>query len=225
MGKAITILNFHGIGEPHDGVADDERPYWISRERFVEILARADAHPRARQIVFTFDDGNRSDLEIAAPLLKSQGRSGAFHVLAGRLEDPRYLSRADCRALVDMGMEVGLHGRHHVDWRRLDDTALADEVDAARAEIAAAAGRPVTGVGVPFGGYDRRVMRFLKARGFAAIRTSDGGIAREGQQIQNRTSIRSDMAAERIAALLDGTEPATCRLRRTASTFLRRHVR
>lgn len=222
---ALTIINFHGIGDPHEAVEADERPYWISAARFAEILDMADGHPRAREIVFTFDDGNRSDLTIGAPALAARGRTASFYVLAGRFDDPRYLSRDDCRTLAAMGMEVGLHGRDHVDWRALDEAALASEVDAARAEIAAATGQPVTGVGIPFGGYNRRVMAFLKARGFATIRTSDGGAARPGAQVQNRTSVRSDMPLERLAQLMDGREPAVNRVRRSLSTSLRRHVR
>lgn len=225
MAEAITILNFHGIGEPHERVEPSERPYWMSEGRFREILDLAGRHRRAQQIFFTFDDGNKSDLAIAAPALKACGRTSAFYVLAGRFDDPRYLSRGDCRALVEMGMEVGLHGRDHVDWRALDDAALASEVDAARAEIAEASGQPVTGVGIPFGGYDKRVMGFLKARGFTTIRTSDGGSARAGARVQNRTSIRNDMPLARIATLMDGEEPVVSRLRRAASTTLRRHVR
>lgn len=221
----ITILNFHGIGEPHEGVEANERPYWISKARFAEILDMADRHPRARSIRFTFDDGNKSDLTIAAPALASRGRTGAFYILAGRFDDPRYLSRDDCRALVGMGMEVGLHGRDHVDWRALDDTALADEIGTARAEIAEASGLPVSGVGIPFGAYDKRVMSLLKSHGFGPIRTSDGGSAREGARVQNRTSIRSDMPLAQIAALMNGAEPVLSRLRRAASTTLRRHVR
>lgn len=225
MTQAITILNFHGIGEPHAGVDDGERPYWVSETRFTEILDLADNHARASRICFTFDDGNKSDLTIAAPALRQRGRTAAFYVLAGRFDDPLYLSRGDCHALAQMGMEVGLHGRNHVDWRALDDDALTDEVVVSRQEIADATGQPVTGVGIPFGAYDRRVMRVLDRNGFRTIRTSDGGIAHPGARIQNRTSIRSDMPMERIAALIDDAEPMMPRLRRTLSTALRRHVR
>lgn len=225
MGERIMILNFHGIGEPHAGVDADERPYWVSEACFGQILALADGHARARHIVFTFDDGNRSDLTIAAPALAASGRRGAFYVLAGRFDAPHYLTREDCRALVAMGMEVGLHGRDHRDWRRLDDASLSDEVEAARSEIAAATGQPVDSVGIPFGGYDKRVMKYLKARGFATIRTSDGGGAHSDRRVQSRTSIRSDMPMAQIASLLDGHEPVMRRMRRATSTTLRRHVR
>lgn len=225
MPRSITILNFHGIGEPPEATEPSERAYWVSEERFREILDLADRHPRAQQICFTFDDGNKSDLAIAAPALEARGRKGAFYVLAGRLDDPHYLSQADCRALVEMGMEVGLHGRDHVDWRGLGDAALVSEIDAACAEIARASGRPVTSVGIPFGAYDKRVMALLKARGFLKILTSDGGPARAAARVQNRTSIRSDMPPAKIAALIEGQEPVMSRLRRAASTTLRRHVR
>lgn len=225
MSEPIVILNFHGIGEPHAGVDSSERPYWVGTDDWDAILRLVDTHPNGRRVEFTFDDGNRSDLAVAAPALAARGRTGAFYVLAGRFDDPNYLSRADCRALVSMGMEVGLHGRNHVDWRGLDSSELADEVDAARGEIAAAAGTAVTSVGIPFGAYDRRVMRYLKGRGFARIRTSDGGGASRRQQVQNRTSIRDDMAIAQIADLLDAREPVAKRLRRVASTMVRRHVR
>lgn len=225
MSERIVILNFHGIGEPHAGVDSSERPYWVGTDRWDAILRLVDAHPNGRRVEFTFDDGNRSDLDIAAPALAQRGRKGAFYILAGRFDDPHYLSRADCRALAQMGMEVGLHGRSHVDWRRLHNSELADEVDAARGEIAAAAGAAVTSVGIPFGAYDRRVMRYLRARGFAHIRTSDGGGASRWQQVQNRTSMRNDMSIAQVADLLDARESVAKRLRRAASTMVRRHVR
>lgn len=218
------ILNFHGIGTPHAGVDEGERPYWISEARFAEVLDLVDRHPARSRVIYTFDDGNRSDIEIALPALQARGRRASFFVLAGRFGHANYLSRGDCRELVAQGMTVGLHGRHHVDWRSLDRAAFADETIAAREEVAAASGQPVQAVGIPFGNYNRRVIARLKAQGFGPIYTSDSGLAKAGTRIQGRTSLRSDMADARILALLDGREAIKPRLRRAVSTFLRRHL-
>lgn len=218
------ILNFHGIGEPHGDVDASERPYWISEAQFIQVLDQVDSHPARGRVRFTFDDGNRSDIAIALPELLRRGHKAAFFVLAGRFDDPRYLSRADCRALASHGMEVGLHGRRHVDWRKIGAADFADETVTARAEVAEASGQPVTSLGVPFGGYNRSVIARLKAQGFAAIYTSDSGSSRPGARIRNRTSLRSDMPPARIAALLDDAEAFKPRLRRAVSTFLRRNI-
>jgi peptidoglycan/xylan/chitin deacetylase (PgdA/CDA1 family) len=220
-----VILNFHGLGEPPAAVPAAERPYWVCADRFARIVAEVAARrARGQDIAITFDDGNRSDLEIAAPRLAEAGLSAAFFVLTGRLEDDRYLSRAQIGQLQRMGMEIGLHGRDHVDWRRLDESGRRAEIPRARAELAELLGGPVRGVAIPFGAYDRRVMSYLKREGFERIHTSDGGRARAGARVQPRVSLRSDSSEAELAALLDGTEPALGRLTRRLRRALKEHV-
>ena len=57
-------------------------------------------------MVWTFDDGNASDMH-AAEQLASAGLSGKFYVLSGRIGKERYLAANDLRELDSMGMEVG----------------------------------------------------------------------------------------------------------------------
>lgn len=218
------ILNFHGIGEPHGGIDDAERPYWISEARFVEMLDQIESHPARGRVRITFDDGKRSDITIAMPLLQERGYCGEFFILTGRFDDSDYVSREDCRALVAGGMVVGLHGRHHVNWRALDREGFADETVAARAELEAVIGQPVRSVAIPYGRYNRGVIARLTAQGFDTIYTTDGGESAAGQRVRNRTTLRSDTTDQRFARLLDGIEPLKPRLRRAVSTFLRRHV-
>jgi len=45
---------------------------------------------------------------------------------------------------------------------------------------------------VPFGSYDRHVLRNLRRTGVTRVYTSDGGWARSGTWLQARTSIRSE---------------------------------
>lgn len=220
----LAILNFHGIGMPPARIPPDEVPYWVTRDAFAAIVAQAAASPWRERVRFTFDDGNASDLEIAAPLLAEAGFGAEFFVLTGRIGAPGYLDRAGIRALLDMGMAIGLHGRDHVDWRRCDPATLQEEVPRARAALARTTGRAIETVGVPFGGYDRRVIARLVAEQFRVIYTSDGGTASDRARIRARTSIRSDMTPGAIDSLIRGRDPLRRRLRRTISTTLRRHV-
>ncbi len=223
MTEPLVILNFHGIGRPHTGVDDAERPYWIEERFYREIVDLVAGQVRPEEFGFTFDDGNISDLEIGAPALKARGLRGEFFILAGRIGLSQYLSASDCKALTSMGMNVGLHGSDHVDWRKIDNSKLLHETVDARTLVATATGTPVNSVAIPFGAYNRRVIAHLKRHGFQTIYTSDGGPA-GGGTIRNRTSIKSEMNIADILNILACREPLDRKLRRTLSKFARRNL-
>ncbi|MEZ5778662.1 MAG: polysaccharide deacetylase family protein [Paracoccaceae bacterium] len=223
--SSLCILNFHGIGTPHEGVDGDEAPYWVTRDRFRAILDLAKGHEaEGGRVMITFDDGNRSDLDLASPDLRARGMTGSFFVLTGRLDDPRYLSSEDINALQADGMTVGLHGRDHVNWRSLDDAGLATETIEARARLSEIAGRPIDTVGIPFGAYNRRVIGHLKRAGFREIYTADGGHTSDARRLRHRTSIRSDMTDGTINAILSGRDNPALKLKRGLKAWLKEYV-
>ena len=216
-----TILNFHGLATPGRPVGADEVPYWIGENLFAAIVAMVAARPDRARIAITFDDGNRSDLAVAAPVLRRAGLRATFFVLAGRLGQAGSLDAADLRALRAEGFAIGSHGFDHVDWRRLDAAGRARELHEARTILADAAGAPVRAAAIPFGTYDRRVLGWLRDAGYAAVYTSDGGTAGPGP-VFARTSVTADMTPETVAALLDGREGLARRLRRRAAILRKR---
>lgn len=220
--RARVILNFHGVGVIPADIPASERPYWISTDVFTRILDLVIAHPKGRDVEMTFDDGNISDLEVCAPLLQERGLTAAFFALSGRIGRPRYLSDEDLRALSGLGMTIGSHGADHTDWRRADQAAFRKETFKARALLEQASGTAIDTVAVPFGAYNRKVLRGLAAAGFRKIYTSDGGISRPSNLLQPRTSIRSDMDLEDVTRLVHRKFPASARLRRAISVFLKR---
>ena len=116
------VLKFHGIGNPHAQVPNDERPYWLDTDLFVRWIESLDliARKYAITIVSTFDDGNSSDLEIAAPTLAKYGMLGLFFPCTGRIGQKYYLDASDIRILARMGHGIGSHGVDHVRWTSLD---------------------------------------------------------------------------------------------------------
>lgn len=223
MSEPEIVLTFHGVGEPREEIDAGERAYWVGRDAYHRILDLVDGHPNGRFVTYTFDDGNSTDMPVAEAL-QERGRTGKFYVLTGRIDRPHYLSIADMRHLSELGMEVGLHGRDHVDWSSLDTAGLEAETVEARSVLARAADRPVTSVAIPFGRYNRRVIRKLADAGFERIYTCDGGWAKRGQQVQNRTSIRAEMGLDDVRAILDGHEPASVRAKRLLKATLKRYV-
>lgn len=223
MSAREIIITFHGVGEPHKGVDADERPYWVSADRYAEILDLIDRHPNGADAIVTFDDGNTTDLG-AAEALHARGRSGKFYVLTARIGQPHYLGEDDLHRLLAMGMEVGLHGRDHVNWSAIPPSQLEAETVEARNRLAEATGRPVTSVAIPFGAYRARVIRRLRAAGFDRIYTCDGGWAHTGQRVRDRTSIRADTSLDEVRAILDSPGSFAGRAQRWAKTRIKRHV-
>lgn len=210
--SARLYLNFHGLGAPHADVDDGERPYWLSAERFTEIAELAAA--RGGEIGLTFDDGNKSDLTLALPVLQRLGLKADFFIPVDRIGGAHYLSADDIRALRDCGMGVGSHGCQHVRWSALDETTLEDEVSRPLAVLGEIVGGRVDTVGVPFGAYDSRVLGVLRRHGVRRVFTSDGGPCSPRAWIVPRNSIRNDMPAQTVEALLAGsTHPARFYLR------------
>jgi peptidoglycan/xylan/chitin deacetylase (PgdA/CDA1 family) len=215
------ILAFHGLGPPPPHVDADEIPYWVTHATFENIVSRTAGRP---EVVFTFDDGNLTDLDVAAPVLRRHGRRGEFFLLTGRIGVAGYLSVTDVQALQTMGMGIGLHGKDHVDWRSLNADQLHEETVLAREVLAKICGKQIETVSIPFGAYNRRVVSHLQSCGYTKIMTTDGGAAYDHKQLRNRTSIRSDMDAVAIEAVLSGRSSPFSQLRRTVSTFARRNL-
>lgn len=219
-----VILNLHGLGVPDRALPESERPYWIDAEMFGAVLDLADHLQGHIETAFTFDDGNRSDIEIGAEALDRAGRKATFFVLSDRIGKPGSLSAVDIAELAGRGHGIGNHGAGHLDWTGLDPAGEALEYNTARKVITAAAGRPVTAAAIPFGRYNGRVIRALKAHGYADVYSSDGGGWHPGQYPTPRTSLRSDMSLADVEAVLLGRESVKRRLRRSLSMAIKRQL-
>lgn len=217
---ARSVLMFHGIGQSAKAMEPDEELYWIDWPLFDAILDHCATLP-AQADRFTFDDGNASDLE-AARRMRARGIGGSFFVLVGRIGQPGYLTRDDLHELLDLGMVVGLHGRDHRDWRKVDDRTLHSEIDLARSELADLCGRRIDTLAIPFGAYDRRIWTYLERTDLARIYTSDPGRSRPDARFVRRHSVKRDHALADVRAILEDAAPLHARLRRTVAPMVKR---
>lgn len=209
----MIALNFHGIGDPRRNLETDEAPYWVSPQQFEQVLAQVAKAPAGFRI--TFDDGNLSDHDIALPALADHGLRARFFVLTGRIGEVGSLDKAHIRALSEAGMTIGSHGIAHTAWPTLGDEDLAQELRTSRARLEDICGHEITEAGIPFGRYDARVLRALRAAGYTTAWSSDGGSFRPQAFLRPRTSLRGDMSDTDMQAILSNRMPPLRRLRRT----------
>ncbi len=192
-------LTFHGVGELPRAPERGEERFWLDLDSFGSALDAIADRPDVR---ITFDDGNMSDVAHALPALRRRGLNATFFVVAGRLGSPGFLDEQGVRTLLDAGMTIGCHGMRHRPWRGLDNSALREELVVARQALEAIVEQPVTEAACPFGSYDRRVLTFLRRRGYERVYTSDRGLTRPDAWLQPRTSLESGQGAEAVERTL-----------------------
>lgn len=143
--------------------------------------------PSERTVAVSFDDGYRSVLQVAFPILERLGLVGTVFVPtdfpdAGSpmawpgidqwLDTPHEselcpLSWDELRALVQAGWEIGSHACSHPDLPRLDDEQLARELELSRQRLERELAQPCRSLAYPFGTHDERVMRAARAAGYS----------------------------------------------------------
>jgi peptidoglycan/xylan/chitin deacetylase (PgdA/CDA1 family) len=205
-------VNFHGLGPVPDRIGSAEREFWCDDDdRFRSILDSIGTVPQHVSVELTFDDGNISDATIAMPALLERGITACFFVCAGRIGQPGYLDSSAMRDLISAKMEIGSHGWGHVNWRRADDKTLDIEIDEARKKIADVVGCVVDKAAIPFGYYDRRVLRRLRCsqNEIKTVFTSDGGRVQHTQWMLPRETYVTSWNESTLAEL--ATRPLSIR--------------
>ncbi|WP_438727179.1 polysaccharide deacetylase family protein [Parasphingorhabdus sp. DH2-15] len=206
------IINFHGIGAPVRAFEYGEEPYWISRDFFTDILDMLQRQPRPFAI--SFDDGNNSDYAIAVPELQQRRLKADFFVLAGKLNQPGYLTSDQVRIIDNDDLfTIGSHGLHHQPWPDLDKDEMQREITASRAILSDLCNRPIVDAGLPFGRYNRNVMRSLQNAGYKRIYSSDGGQRVITTNPIPRFSVRNDTALSDLADTLNNSAHISQRIR------------
>jgi len=146
----------------------------------VEVLSGRKAWPASPAVVLTFDDGFRSYLTGAWPILERYGFPSTLFLPTGLLErGPERLRWAEVLQLVQSGLvSCGSHTVSHRKLRGLSGDDLRREVGDSRRMLEDRLQRPVTLLAYPHGSYDafdERTIACLKALGFQGAFTTIAG--------------------------------------------------
>lgn len=115
-------------------------------------------------IAFTFDDGYKSDYELAYPLLKKYGIKGTSYII-GKYPDnatPDTLTWAQIKEMYDYGWDFGCHTYSHVNLTKLDNDQIDEEMEKENAAFRNN-GLPIPDIcAFPYGAYNQQVIDALK---------------------------------------------------------------
>jgi peptidoglycan/xylan/chitin deacetylase (PgdA/CDA1 family) len=195
----VLVLCYHALSDAWQAALaisrasfESQVDYLLERGYRAATFTEALTAPSApRTVVFTFDDGFRSVLEHALPILSSRGLQatvfvptdfpggkrllcweGIDHWRGGRYErELTPMSWDDLRRLQGQGWEVGSHTCSHPQLRRLDDRRLLDELTRSRQRCEEELGVPCLSLAYPYGDVDRRVVGATRRAGYRVAAT------------------------------------------------------
>jgi peptidoglycan/xylan/chitin deacetylase (PgdA/CDA1 family) len=159
------ILCYHTVGQPEWGV-NDVSPAQLRRHielalraglRFVPASEIARTGGESRDIAVTFDDGLRSTLTKAAPILAEYGVPWSLFVVSDWADGrsawghDTVLGWREIETLMKQGVELGSHSVSHPDFSTLEPSQIVDELGDSRRTIEARLGIAPTSFAIPFG--------------------------------------------------------------------------
>lgn len=148
--------------------------------RFVRLTAEPQPG-----LAVTFDDGYRSTLTIAAPLLVELGIP--FHVFATKAYcqsgDGRYLTERELRELSTLpNVVIGTHGATHTHFAKVSAAALERELSDARDWLQQTLQMPVNSLSYPHGSHTSTVSEAVQRHGYHYACSSQSGTFRSTTQ-------------------------------------------
>ena len=133
-------------------------------------------------LTLSYDDGVETDRRLIE-IMRENGLKGTFNLNSARYAPEgtvypagtihRRMPRSACLDLYrDSGMEVALHGAHHVFMASLPREAMREEIASDRRALEEDFGTLVRGAAYPFGDYNNDVVEALRDCGVAYCRTT-----------------------------------------------------
>jgi peptidoglycan/xylan/chitin deacetylase (PgdA/CDA1 family) len=176
-----------------------------------------------KSVAITFDDGYRSDCDIAVPALEQHGMRASFFVPTSRLEDEP-ARWADFRSIVSRGFEVGSHSVSH---RYFTDISASEQYEELR--VSKMVIEDKLGVGVPYfalpgGKYSKETIDLAKKSGYEAVLTTNFALNNPDKQpyLIHRWTVKRQTNPEDFEKTVR-QEPATIR-KKTAVSMLKKQM-
>ncbi len=192
----ILVLCYHAVSDTWraplsvtPAALDQQLATLVARgyegRRFTDAMTEEPTQPT---LVVTFDDGYRSVLEQAKPILDRHGLPGTLFVPTDWPADPRpmrwpgidrwlkgpfegelsQLRWDEIRELTAAGWEIGSHTCSHPHLTALPDEDLARELTISRSQIEDQLQAPCTSIAYPYGDVDDRVESATRNAGYLA---------------------------------------------------------
>ena len=189
--QLVPVLVYHNISAQEKGKLSiaarhfdaqirqlhDEGFQAVSLADFLAFTAGRKQLPR-RSVLLTFDDGYKSFVQYARPILKDYGFGATLFVYSDFIGAGTALSWQDLRTLSEQGFAVQAHSKSHANLRRKEGESEAAYAKRIEAELAFPTtlfkkhlGRPSEVLAYPYGDTDDELLPYVAKYGYSAAFT------------------------------------------------------
>lgn len=197
----LPILAYHHVGPKLAGTFANltlppfqfrEQMAWLAEHGWTAIsLSQAFARrnlPR-KPVVLTFDDAYRDLCAHALPVLSQHGFAATIFVPSGHIGGTnawdaaatrtphRIMTAEEIREAARSGVEIGSHGRMHLDLTQAGDAELDDELQGSKTDLERLIGSAITSFAYPYGRVNDAVAKRVRDL-FQRAATIDPGLNR-----------------------------------------------
>jgi peptidoglycan/xylan/chitin deacetylase (PgdA/CDA1 family) len=199
-GNMSIVLMYHALYRESDtsSIDKEDLPYAVSEAQFVAQMERlaeksvgAFTGESQPDVVVTFDDGHKSNLDIAAPHLVRLKIPAYFFVTTDFIDQRKgFMSSRDLRELAQIpGMIVGSHGLSHRFFSDLTLEAAKAELVNSKTRLEQMTGVSCRSMSFPGGRYNKQVLAILGECGYLQWFGSDVGIIEPSGEFFSSTRV------------------------------------
>jgi len=196
--RPVPILMYHVVAQPYVGAPNPSlyvprqefaaQVRWLAANGFRAVTLKQVYnawHGRGtlpvKPIVFSFDDGYRSQYTNARPVLHTRRWPGVLNLEVANTTKSWGTRPRMVRAMIAAGWELDAHTLTHPDLTTLDAAELRHQVAGSRAALRNRYHVPVDFFCYPAGRYDARVVAAVRAAGYLGATTVEFGLGRPSE--------------------------------------------
>lgn len=160
-------------------------------------------------VVYSFDDGGVSFLDVIAPILEKYNKKGVFCITTSCIGRPGFLSEKQIKTLEAHGHLIASHSHSHPrDISKLSEKEIFEEWSESKRILETIVGKPITIASIPGGAVSKKVINSLFKAGYSEIYTSEpSNIKRRYSKgcVIGRFAIKYSTSLEDIQKILNGS--------------------
>jgi peptidoglycan/xylan/chitin deacetylase (PgdA/CDA1 family) len=198
----------------HEVMAKSDYAYCVPSEQFKQQMQMLqDCKDAGFETQVTFDDGERSEKEIAGPLLAEHGIKATYFVTPGLIGTAhKFLGWEELKGLCAEGHAVQSHGWSHKFLTACSEGELEYELRMSKHTVENRLGHAVEEISIPGGRWDARVLDACAEAGYRRVYVSEPWLQQQtaGVEVLGRFMVRNNTPVEQLEKIVR-QDPATLR--------------
>ncbi len=211
---------YHGVSRSdNEPISPGAARFWVIEDQFRAQLRQTvafgyrtvllddfvDAREAGNVALLTFDDGNKSDYEVAFPALAEVGLQAIFFLNSSNVGAAKFLNWREILEMQRVGMSFQSHGRDHMDFRQLSPRELDRQLRDSKNVLEDGLGRSVNFFAAPHGLFNDLVTHRALEVGYRAICSACPLPARPDRKVLTRVGVYRETPLREFRQLLDGS--------------------